>query len=415
MRQPSGESVAAQPHLVLLKEKLRQRRLHREPSVGDPTPRHQADPVEYHSPPDPRLGNGRFERVASSEADSGRDRPSTAPSSGGLGRPREAPRANTAQRRDASPRGVAGHRWDPPASPHDEGALTPMKQAVSSARKPLERPSFGYPDDQEIPSSGAGQGFPSSGMAGMGPEDGGGGPLVDCPECGRSFNKDRLERHMKVCKKVFSQKRKQFNSAADRLGDLENAQQLIANAKKIEKEKEKMQSKKAAPGKSDGGTVPEWKKKSLAFRAAILAAKGDAGDESAAAEAMELQGQLDAAGGADSQMLKCPHCGRTFNKEAGERHVVICVKTFGSKPGGGRLMAGAGRHAVAGPTGGKKPGSDQAYAPPPRGSSATRARAEPAAATRRPSAHRSRGSVTPASQGAPAAPPSGRRSPLAGM
>lgn len=50
----------------------------------------------------------------------------------------------------------------------------------------------------------------------------------------------RLEKHVKVCKKVFSQKRKAFDSAANRLGNLENADALIANAKKIEKEKEKV-------------------------------------------------------------------------------------------------------------------------------------------------------------------------------
>jgi len=65
------------------------------------------------------------------------------------------------------------------------------------------------------------------------------GPLVPCPDCGRSFAADRLERHMKICKKVFQQKRKKFDSAANRLGELENAKQLVANAHKLEKEKEK--------------------------------------------------------------------------------------------------------------------------------------------------------------------------------
>lgn len=361
-RPACGESVAARPHLVLLKSRLRQRRAHRGPSVG--SCRREAGPVDSSSPRDPRLRSGRFERVAAVE-----ERPEqqcATPSSGGLGRPREAPRAPFARGRDSSPRGS-----------------TPLKQTPTSPRRsPEHAKSSGFPGDQALSSFGS---------AAMVPEDDdGGGHLVECADCGRKFNEDRLAKHAKICKKVFSQKRKPFNSAANRLGELENAQDLIANAKKIGKDKENAQKKKPTTSKAAGADVPEWKKKSLAFRAAILAARGDTGDENAAAQAGELQSQLDAAGGADSHLLKCPHCGRTFNKEAGERHVAICVKTFGSKPGGGRLTRGAGRPAVGGPSGGKKPGAE---APPLRGNSASRARAEPAAATRRPSAHRSRGSA----------------------
>lgn len=388
MRRPSAESTAAQPHLQLLKSKLRQRQQQREPSVGNPV-RHGSGSVEYSPPPDPRLRSGRFERVAAVEDDFDRDRPGSAPSSGGLGRSREAPRTNASRGRDASPRGAAGLCWDPPAAPREEDGSAALKQTPSSARRPPEHASFGYPDDDGRGGFAKATSFPSSGPSGMVPEDDGGGLLVDCPDCGRKFNEAAFERHSKICKKVFSQKRKQFNSAANRLGELENAQELIANAKRIDKEKESVQKKKSAPNKGGGADVPDWKKKSLAFRAAILAAKGDAGDANAAAQAEDLQSQLDAAGGADSHLLKCPHCGRTFNKEAGERHVAICVKTFGSKPGGGRLMRGAGRHAVVTPTGDKTPKAAE-QPPERRGSSAARTRAEPAAATRRPSAQRSR-------------------------
>ncbi|CAK0885936.1 unnamed protein product [Prorocentrum cordatum] len=94
--------------------------------------------------------------------------------------------------------------------------------------------------------------------------------------------------------------------------------------------------------------LPAWKQKSLAFRQAVLAGKAAGGDAAAAKEAAKISEELAAAGGADAGMTKCPHCGRTFNKDAGERHIAICAKTFGSKPGGGRLVRGGGGKARGG-------------------------------------------------------------------
>jgi len=37
--------------------------------------------------------------------------------------------------------------------------------------------------------------------------------MVECPEgCGRKFKESALERHVRVCKKVFQQKRKAFDT-----------------------------------------------------------------------------------------------------------------------------------------------------------------------------------------------------------
>ncbi|CAE6967579.1 ZC2HC1B [Symbiodinium sp. CCMP2592] len=166
-----------------------------------------------------------------------------------------------------------------------------------------------------------------------------GRPLIPCPDCGRSFKADSLERHKQICKKVFQQKRKQFNSAANRLGEFENASELIANASKIERQKDAPKEVPDKPAKKDK-SVPKWKAQSLAFRQAILAAKGSS-DPEAAKKAAELQKEINAANLAsggnvmESDMVRCPHCGRTFNKEAGERHIAICLKTFGKKLGRG--------------------------------------------------------------------------------
>ena len=40
--------------------------------------------------------------------------------------------------------------------------------------------------------------------------------LLPCKDCGRSFVKEALQRHQKICKKIFINKRKEFNSAKQR-------------------------------------------------------------------------------------------------------------------------------------------------------------------------------------------------------
>lgn len=190
----------------------------------------------------------------------------------------------------------------------------------------------------------------------IGAADADNGPLVPCPDCGRRFNPDSIGKHIKICKKVFQQKRKQFNSVEARLGDLDGAKELIEKA-----------SRPDPPEKSkpkDKDKVPKWEKQSLAFRQAILAAKAATGDVEAMAKAEEIKLRLDKAGDLDSDLTKCPHCGRTFNKEAGERHIAICLRTFGSKPGGGRLVKGSGQNAMKPTTGAPSP-TPAAMAPPP--------------------------------------------------
>lgn len=42
------------------------------------------------------------------------------------------------------------------------------------------------------------------------------GTRIPCGSCGRKFNEQALAKHVKICKKVFVQKRKQFDVAAAR-------------------------------------------------------------------------------------------------------------------------------------------------------------------------------------------------------
>mmetsp|Transcript_21705 Transcript_21705/g.39836 ORF Transcript_21705/g.39836 Transcript_21705/m.39836 type:complete len:730 (-) Transcript_21705:200-2389(-) len=251
-----------------------------------------------------------------------------------------------------SPRGMS---WDPPVE------LSASMTSRSGYPTPVS-PNGGAPHGRSVPAAPsqlARTPPPAAAPQGASNDDeyGDPGPLMECPDCGRRFKAEVMEKHAAICKKVFQQKRKQFNSAANRLGDLENAGALIANAQKIGEEKERtaaqaqqtaQPTKAARKEEEDASKMPEWKKKSLAFRSAILRAKGASGDAQAEAEAQAMEKKLEAAGGADSNMTKCPHCGRTFNKEAAERHIPICLKTFGSKAGGGRLPKGGGLGAHAG-------------------------------------------------------------------
>mmetsp|Transcript_59796 Transcript_59796/g.142352 ORF Transcript_59796/g.142352 Transcript_59796/m.142352 type:complete len:1034 (+) Transcript_59796:90-3191(+) len=319
--------------------------------------------------------------------------PQAAPAAfpGGSGRSRESKTppggASRGMEFQPSPRGMS---WDPPVDP----SATMMS---SSSGYPAQANGFSHPcasrsaapppaaaGPGNLPRSPLGNSVGGAGQMAVGgmtndDEYGDPGRLVECSGCGRRFNEEAMARHAKVCKKVFQQKRKQFNSAANRLGDLENAGALIANAQKINEDKERtaaqqtadavQPSKGSKPAKEDPKNMPQWKKDSLAFRAAILRAKAASGDTQAQVEAQVMEQKLEAAGGADSNLTKCPHCGRTFNKEAAERHIPICLKTFGSKAGGGRLPKGGGQGAHAGkPQGSAAPASI-------RGPSAQRSRA----------------------------------------
>lgn len=372
-----------------------------------------------------RLRNGRFERLEGQGTASGRG--------GGLGRPREVRRGV-----DHSPRGVT---WDPPAAPIDGRPGSPMRRpqgaAVgAAAARPAAAEDFGgsgaawqgssfvdrrgvaapaqlcgkaleaspSPSPMATPSLMTGPAYAVGGYpdpAGYDAGDGYKGALVPCPDCGRKFIQESLEKHMRICKKVFLQKRKQFSSAASRLGDLDNANELIANAQRFERDRVK-----SAPSRAKAeASVPEWKRKSLSCRAAILAAKAAAGDPGAAEKADVLQRKLEDAGGADADMTRCPHCGRTFNKEAGERHIAICVKTFGTKPGGGRLIKGGGAGGGRGAVVHRHPSSPHAMPETPSRGAAVRTPSAHvshthssgypstgSASQRRPSIHRSRAS-----------------------
>merc|ERR1711879_274092 len=58
----------------------------------------------------------------------------------------------------------------------------------------------------------SGGGLPGSYSQASPKEQNSGGPLMPCPDCGRKFVVESLEKHTRICKKVFLQRRKQFDS-----------------------------------------------------------------------------------------------------------------------------------------------------------------------------------------------------------
>ena len=94
--------------------------------------------------------------------------------------------------------------------------------------------------------------------------------LVECPSgCGRRFKESVVGKHAKICKKVFQQKRKQFNTQQQRIVDDTQVQSLNQISKKQPKDTAK-DAKKPADKKS------KWKQDSEKFQAIMKQAKGQA-------------------------------------------------------------------------------------------------------------------------------------------
>jgi hypothetical protein len=143
----------------------------------------------------------------------------------------------------------------------------------------------------------------------------------ECPDCGRRFNAGPFEKHIKICQKVFQQKRKVFDSKQMRIVDDEHAQLLQKN-EYLEKRERKLISKRkksteAPVGKSK--STPKWKEDSSKFREAMRAA-------SEVTKAIKSGAPLPPpkVSAPDESLMQCPNCLRRFNHRAGERHIPQC-------------------------------------------------------------------------------------------
>ncbi|KAL4466340.1 hypothetical protein ABPG72_020189 [Tetrahymena utriculariae] len=178
--------------------------------------------------------------------------------------------------------------------------------------------------------------------------------LIECPEgCGRKFAENILEKHAKVCKKVFQQKRRVFNSAAQRQLDEEEGgggvgipskippiskplpkKQPPKNSKQENEKNEDYGIKQNAGGDGKKPNQPfnkkqfdestkvgkkksKWQIQSEAFRAQMRMARGETTNS-------QYDNQIVKEAFENNDYIQCEYCGRKFNEQAAQRHIPFC-------------------------------------------------------------------------------------------
>ena len=132
--------------------------------------------------------------------------------------------------------------------------------------------------------------------------------VFECPEgCGRSFKQDALEKHIKICKKVFQTKRKKFDETAMRLEGIADPNLI----KQVKKKVAMGPAKETKPSSKAAG----WKAQSEAFRAQIRSAAGGTMTKEQEAAVHEVM---------NAGLVPCPSCGRTFGEKAAKAHIPSC-------------------------------------------------------------------------------------------
>eukprot|EP00483_Globobulimina_turgida_P007807 UN07822 len=132
---------------------------------------------------------------------------------------------------------------------------------------------------------------------------------IACRQCGRKFSQSALQRHIKICKKVFGQKRKQFNIQRTDDEALKAAQN--SNSDQIEAE---LKRKKIA-------AKLRWKSQSSMLREAIRNSKTI---EEALKSGKSLADIPNIPSSVPDCRVQCPHCGRKFAEETAKRHIPKC-------------------------------------------------------------------------------------------
>lgn len=134
--------------------------------------------------------------------------------------------------------------------------------------------------------------FPIKSIKSPKPEVSDSSERIQCQYCERKFAQEALEKHEKVCIKVFQTKRKEFNTKEKRVTSNEQVK-----LQKIGESKEK-------PKKESS-----WKIKSQKFRQAISQLNQNSENN------VPLE---------NPDYIKCEFCGRSFNENAAQRHIEFC-------------------------------------------------------------------------------------------
>jgi len=148
--------------------------------------------------------------------------------------------------------------------------------------------------------------------------------LIPCNGCGRSFKPEAHAKHVGICKKVFQEKRKVYNTTEHRLPDASEAPELAEVRRKAAQAARRGEvgigetKKPAQPPKNN------WRIKSEAFRAAMKDAQIVQKFQKEGRSLSELPPPKAVAQELDDR-VPCPHCGRRFGQQQAERHIPHCA------------------------------------------------------------------------------------------
>ncbi|XP_059160336.1 zinc finger C2HC domain-containing protein 1C-like [Physella acuta] len=129
------------------------------------------------------------------------------------------------------------------------------------------------------------------------------GSLAKCAVCGRSFAQERLRKHQDACAKA-NKPRKEFDSSKKRVEGTELAK-YAGKSRKPEPPKKK----------SNWRAHHEQFIESLRYAKKVTQIEKEGGD---------LRSLAPPPTTVDPDLVPCPHCGRTFNETAAERHIPRC-------------------------------------------------------------------------------------------
>ena len=161
-------------------------------------------------------------------------------------------------------------------------------------------------------------------------------PTKPCPHCGRSFNSNAFSKHIKICEKVFLQKRKAYNAQQYRFTDSEQASLMKQGAMK-EKMNPLLNKKKT-------GEIPKWKLQSMAFRAICNPGKNNPNNQKIINNTKIKGGNIKNNNKMNSNGYEnmpqtmnyamaydykhCEFCNRNYNEEAYNKHLNFCKRRY---------------------------------------------------------------------------------------
>ena len=161
--------------------------------------------------------------------------------------------------------------------------------------------------------------------------------LAQCGNCGRKFARDRLARHESACANV-SKPRRTFDAAKMRVAGTEAAAFVQKRGTRPQSGARGGRGGAAGGSRGKGAAAAseraisgaakkaKWRAEHEAFIANIRNARQVTQAIKSGVDVRDLPPPPPSA--PDPSLVPCPHCGRTFNETAAERHIPRCKTTI---------------------------------------------------------------------------------------